>query len=109
MLNDNYCGDTSQRQTGHPPDPQNLILREYIELMATSKPNSIVIKFHQYKTKEEVLRKAWEKNVILLNNQRINFDYDYPATLLSKQKEYNTVKWVQKGKKIRFQTPYPAR
>lgn len=40
---------------------------------APAKPRSIVIKFHRYKTKEEVLRKAWEKREILLNNQRIFF------------------------------------
>ena len=38
---------------------------------ATGKPRSIVIKFHRYKTKEEVLRRAWEKKEILLNEQRI--------------------------------------
>lgn len=74
-----------------------------------AKPRSIVIKFHRYKTKEEVLRKAWEKKEILLNGQRIYFDHDYPAAILNKRKEYNEVKRVLKEKRIRFQTPYPAR
>lgn len=56
--------------------------------LAVGKPRSIVVKFHRYKTKE-VLCKAWEKKEILLNNQRLYFDHDYPATVLSKRKEYN--------------------
>lgn len=76
---------------------------------ATGKPRSIVIKFLRYKTKEEVLRKAWEMKEIHLNNQRLFFDHDYPAAILNKRKEYNEVKRVLKEKKIRFQTPYPAR
>ncbi len=76
---------------------------------ATGKLRSIMIKFHRYKTKEEILRKAWEKKEILLNNQRLFFDHDYPASVLNKQKEYNEVKQILKEKKIHFQTPYPAR
>ncbi len=75
--------------------------------MATGKPRSI--KFNRYKTKGEVWCKAWEKKEILLNNQRIYFDHDYLATVLSKQKEYNEAKRMLKEKRICFQTPYPAR
>lgn len=53
---------------------------------ATGKLRSIVIKFCRYTTKEEVLRKAWEKKEIPLNNHRIYFDHDYPAVVLSKRK-----------------------
>ncbi len=74
---------------------------------ATGKPRLIVIKFHRYKTKE-VLRTAWEKKDILLSNQRIYFDHDYPATVLRKRKEYNEAKQAPK-EKIRFQTSYPTR
>ena len=68
-----------------------------------------MIKFHRYKTKEEVLCRAWEKKEILLNEQRIYFDHDYPTAVLTKQKEYNEVKRILKEKRIHFQTSYPAR
>ena len=41
------------------------------------KPRSIVIRFLRYKTKEEILRKAWGKRVVLLDNEtQIYFDQD---------------------------------
>lgn len=96
-----------------PPTAELLIERAHRALAAkpsaTGKPRSIVIKFHRYKTKEEVLRRAWEKKEILLNEQRIFFDHDYPAAVLNKRKEYNEVKPILREKRIRFQTPYPAR
>jgi len=76
---------------------------------ADGKPRSIVIKFLRYRVKEEILRKAWEKKEIWMNNQRFFFDHDYPTAILSKRKEYIEAKRVLKEKKIRFQTPYPAR
>ncbi|CAI5697253.1 unnamed protein product [Oreochromis niloticus] len=74
----------------------------------SERPRSIVIKFHHYKTKEDILRKAWIKD-IMIKNRRIYFDHDYPTAILNKRKEYNEVKRVLKEKKIHFQTPYPAR
>lgn len=76
---------------------------------ATDKPRSIVVKFLLFRTKEIILRKAWEKKEIYINNQRIYFDHDYPLAILNNRKEYNEAKRVLREKKIRFQTPYPAR
>lgn len=59
--------------------------------------------------KEEVIRKAWMKKDIFVGQQKIYFDHDYPTAVLQKRKEYKEVKKVLKEKKIRFQTPYPAR
>lgn len=73
------------------------------------KPRSIVVQFLKYRTKEEILRKAWEKKEIYMNNQRIYFDHDYPTAILTCRKEYNEAKRVLKEKKIRFQTPYPSK
>ncbi|XDV19595.1 hypothetical protein PO909_025041 [Leuciscus waleckii] len=71
------------------------------------KPRSIVAQFLQYRTKEEILRKAWEKKGIYVNTQRIYFDHDYPTAILNRRKEYNEAKRILREKKIRFQTPYP--
>lgn len=70
------------------------------------KPRSIVVQFLQYRTKEEILRKAWEKE-IYINAQRIYFDHDYLAAILNRRKEYNEAKQILRENKIRFQTPYP--
>uniref|UniRef100_A0A087Y0S1 L1 transposable element RRM domain-containing protein n=1 Tax=Poecilia formosa TaxID=48698 RepID=A0A087Y0S1_POEFO len=72
------------------------------EPTGAAKPRSIGVQFLRYCTKEEILRKAWEKKEIYVNNQRLYFDHDYPP-------EYNEAKRVLREKKIRFQTPYPAK
>ncbi len=72
------------------------------------RPRSIIIKFHRYKIKEEILRKAWGKKVFL-NERPIYFDQDYPPAILQKRKEYTEAKRVLKQKHIRFQTPFPAK
>ncbi|CAI5682669.1 unnamed protein product [Oreochromis niloticus] len=76
---------------------------------SSERPRSIVIKFHHYKTKEDILSKAWIKKDIVIKNLRIYFDHDYPTAVLNKRKEYNEVKWALKENKILCQTPYPAR
>ncbi len=72
------------------------------------RPRSIIIKFHRYKIKEEILRKAWGKKVFL-KERPIYFDQDYPPAILQKRKEYTEAKRVLKQKQIRFQTPFPAK
>lgn len=64
------------------------------------KPQSIIIKF---------LRKAWGKKKVLFNGRLIYFDQDYPPAVLQKRKEYSEAKQVLKQRKIRFQTPFPAK
>lgn len=76
---------------------------------ASEKARSIVVRFLQYNIKEEILRKAWEKKEIYVNTQRIYFDHDYPTAILTCRKEYNEAKRVLREKRIRFQTPYPAK
>lgn len=73
------------------------------------KPRSIIIKFHRYRIKEEILRKAWAKKKVFLNERPIYFDQDYPPAILQKRKEYSEAKRVLKQKQIRFQTPFPAK
>ncbi|KAM4578642.1 uncharacterized protein V3H82_008008 [Fundulus diaphanus] len=74
-----------------------------------NRPRSIVVKFLRSRTKEEILRKAWGKKGVLLHGKPIYFDHDYPPTVLQKRKEYSEAKRILKQKKIRFQSPFPAK
>lgn len=74
------------------------------------KPRSIVMRLARYKTKEEILRKAWGKKKVLLDkNTQIFFDNDYHPTILQRRKDYAEAKRVLKQQGIRFQTPAPAK
>lgn len=72
-------------------------------------PRSIIIKFLSYKTKEEILRSAWQKRGFMWKNKQINLDNDYAPSVLKKRQQYMEAKRVLKEKGIRFQTPFPAR
>lgn len=76
---------------------------------AQIKPRSIITKFASYRVKEEVIRRAWQKKEVFYNNTRFYVDHDYPPAILKRRAEYAEVKKVLKGKKVKFQTPYPAR
>lgn len=73
------------------------------------KPRSIVAKFQSARMKEDVLRRAWQKKEIFFNNSRFFVDHDYPPVVLKKRMEYAEAKRELKSKKIRFQTPFPAK
>ena len=73
------------------------------------KPRSIVVKFGNYRMKEEVLRRAWQRKQVLFNNDRFYVDHDFPPEVLKKRSQYAEAKKVLKEKRIKFQTPYPAR
>ncbi|KAI4877042.1 hypothetical protein NFI96_003912, partial [Prochilodus magdalenae] len=97
-----------------PDDEQLRIERAHRALVpkptgSQGKPRSIVAKFSSHRTKEDVLRKAWQKKEVLYNNVRFYVDHDYPPAVLKKRSEYSEAKKVLKEKKIKFQTPYPAR
>lgn len=72
-------------------------------------PRSIIIKFLSYKTKERILRAAWQKKGFMWKNKQINLDNDYAPRVLKKRQQYMEAKRVLKEKGIRFQTPFPAR
>ncbi|KAK1904225.1 LINE-1 type transposase domain containing protein 1 [Dissostichus eleginoides] len=67
-------------------------------------PRSIVVNFLEFNIKEKVLKKAWEKN-ILMEGRRLSFDHDYATEVVLKRKVYVGIKRVLKEKNIRFQTP----
>lgn len=74
-----------------------------------AKPRSIIVKFGSYRTKEEILRSAWQKKQIFYNDIRFYVDHDFPIEVLKKRSEYTEAKKVLREKRIKFQTPYPAR
>ncbi|KAI4896998.1 hypothetical protein NFI96_008863 [Prochilodus magdalenae] len=65
--------------------------------------------FQSARMKEDVLRRAWQKKEIFFNNSRFFVDHDYPPAVLKKRMEYAEAKRELKSKKIRFQTPFPAK
>lgn len=72
-------------------------------------PRSIIVKFLSYRTKEEILRKTWQKKGFVWKDKQINLDHDYAPNILRKRQEYAEAKKILKEKGIRFQTPFPAR
>lgn len=73
------------------------------------KPRSIVVKFGSYKMKEDIIRRVWQKKTVLCGNTRFFVDHDFPPEVMKRRGEYAEAKKVMKEKKIKFQTPYPAR
>lgn len=72
-------------------------------------PRSFIIKFLSYKTKETLLRKAWQGKGFTWQENHINLDHDYPPLILKKQREYSEIRKVLKENKVQFQTLFPAR
>lgn len=72
-------------------------------------PRSVVIYFLEYRIKELVLRNAWKKGEIRLDQRRVYFDQDYPAETQKKRKAYAPIRKLLKEKGLRFQTPPPAK
>lgn len=68
-----------------------------------SKPRSIIVRFASYKTKEEVVRRAWQKKQIQYSNEFFYINHDYPPAILKKHADCSQLKY------IKFQTPHPAR
>ncbi|KAL0196633.1 hypothetical protein M9458_005173, partial [Cirrhinus mrigala] len=76
---------------------------------AEAKPRSIIAKFLNYRTKELVIKTAWEKKVVEWKGNRIFFDHDYAPDVLWKRRKYQDAKRMLREHDIRFQTRFPAR
>lgn len=53
---------------------------------ADAPPRSIIVKFLSFKTKELLLRKAWQKKGFTWNGKQVSLDHDYPPLILKKRK-----------------------
>lgn len=72
-------------------------------------PRSIVVKMASYRMKEEVLKMTWQKRGFEYMGTRVNLGHDYAPEVLKQRREYAEVKSILKERKIRFQTPFPAK
>ncbi|KAK7919464.1 hypothetical protein WMY93_010748 [Mugilogobius chulae] len=72
---------------------------------ADAVPRSIVVCFLEFKTKETVLRNAWQKK-ILIKDKPLGFDHDYTAAVVQQRRAYKDIKSALKQKGIRFQSPF---
>lgn len=72
-------------------------------------PRSILVKFLSFKTKEKILRKAWQQRGFTWNEKHITLDNDYPPLILKKRREYADIRKMLKDNQIQFQTLFPAR
>ena len=74
-----------------------------------AKPRSIVVRFGSWRTKEDVIKRAWQKKEVFCDNVRFYVDHDFPPEVQKKRGEYTEAKRVLKAKRIKFQTPYPTK
>uniref|UniRef100_A0A0S7ERB0 LIN1 n=1 Tax=Poeciliopsis prolifica TaxID=188132 RepID=A0A0S7ERB0_9TELE len=72
-------------------------------------PRSIIVKFATSKVKDEILKRAWQKKGFMVAGKKVIVDHDYAPDVLKRRREYLEVKRVLREKKIRFQTPFPAK
>lgn len=72
-------------------------------------PRSIIVKFLSFKTKETVLRKAWQGKGFTWQENHINLDHDYPPLILKRRREYTEIRKVLKENNVQFQTLFPGR
>ncbi|CAL9692043.1 unnamed protein product [Knipowitschia caucasica] len=72
-------------------------------------PRSIVVKLQSYRTKEAIITAAWQKKGFMYEGRKIIIDHDYAPEILKQRKLYTEAKRVLRERKIRFQTPFPAK
>lgn len=72
-------------------------------------PRSIIARFMSFKTKDEILRKAWQMKGFQWKGKQINLDHDYAPDVLKQRQAYTESKRILKQRGIRFQTPFPAK
>ncbi|CAL9707423.1 unnamed protein product [Knipowitschia caucasica] len=72
-------------------------------------PRSILVKFLSFKTKEQILHKAWQQKGFTWSGKLISLDNDYSLAILKKRKEYAEIRNVLKANQIKFQTVFLAK
>lgn len=101
-----------KKELGFPNDQSLGIERVHCALTTKpndqTKPRSIVVKFGSYRMKEDVIRRAWQKKVVLCDGVRF-IDHNYPNEVLKKRNEYRKAEKVLRDNRIKFQTPYSSK
>ncbi|KAL7870552.1 hypothetical protein SRHO_G00080490 [Serrasalmus rhombeus] len=62
---------------------------------------SLVVRFLSYRTKESILKLAWQKRGFVWKDNKISLDHDYASGILNKRREYAEAR--------RIRTLYPAK
>lgn len=98
---------------GLPPLPMLAIDRAHRALAAKPKvgapPRSFVVKFASYRTKDDILKKAWQIKGFDFRGKRVFLDNGYAPDVQRRRKEYNGAKAALRENNIRFQTPFPSK
>ncbi|KAK7899601.1 hypothetical protein WMY93_020454 [Mugilogobius chulae] len=84
-----------------------MLIKAQEELQA--KVSDLEGRWRRKMTKEEVLKRAWQQKGFMLNEKKVFVDHDYAPDVLKKRREYTEAKKVLRERKIKFQTPYPAK
>lgn len=71
-------------------------------------PRFIIVKFLSYKTKEEILRTAWQKKDYIWKNKEINLDNDYTSVKCTEEKDKSTQKPREFWRKMGFVFRHPS-
>lgn len=74
----------------------------------TAPPRSVIVRFLDYRVKDNVLRTAWRSNGVVYQGQRIYFDQDYTTDIQRKRRQVQDVIKQLKEKKIKAVSPFPA-
>ncbi|TKS79292.1 LINE-1 retrotransposable element ORF1 protein [Collichthys lucidus] len=72
-------------------------------------PRSFIVKFHNFRTKQLVLQKAWQDNTLTHKEEKITLSHDYSPAIQKRRMAYGSIKKQLKAKHIKFQSPYPAK
>lgn len=67
---------------------------------------SFVVKFANYRIKDDIIKKAWQAKGFDFQGKRVYLDNDYAPEIQHRCKEYNKAKAALRNKNIHFQTPY---
>ncbi|CAG5865923.1 unnamed protein product [Menidia menidia] len=74
---------------------------------STVPPRAIIVRFLDYKMKEQVIKQAW-KQKICYEGQSVYFNQDYTTEVQKKRKQVREVIKQLKERNVKAQSPYPA-
>lgn len=76
---------------------------------AGAPPRSIIVRFLQWNTQQQVLRAAWTQREIQLDGTRIYFDRDFSVKVQRQRAQYVPIRRQLREKKIKSHIIFPAK
>ncbi|CAL1604957.1 unnamed protein product [Knipowitschia caucasica] len=73
------------------------------------RPRSIVVRFQSYTTKQQVLKAAWTKKIVQMDETRIYFDEDFSPVVFKERGKYRDVRKMLRERNIRHHILFPAK